>query len=96
MNTSIAMKGREVLKLMRRTDKHSESSTDSAAHTQTLTQQKQLNGKNHHIPLNINTECYWPQCPYQNTSIGILDYKGRPGNVLFTRNPLHRQKQTLA
>jgi hypothetical protein len=26
------------------------------AHTQTLTQQKQLNDRNHYIPLNINTE----------------------------------------
>jgi hypothetical protein len=30
---------------------------DSAAHNQTLKQQKQLNDRNHHIPTNINTEC---------------------------------------
>jgi hypothetical protein len=41
----------------RRKDKGSESNTDSAAHNQTLTQQKQLNDRNHHIPININIEC---------------------------------------
>jgi hypothetical protein len=40
----------------RRKDKESESSIDSAAHNQTLEQQKQLNDRNHHIPININTE----------------------------------------
>jgi hypothetical protein len=38
-------------------DKQSESSIDSTTHNQTLKQQKQLNGRNHHIPININTEC---------------------------------------
>jgi hypothetical protein len=28
-----------------------------AAHTQILKKWKQLNGRNHHIPININTEC---------------------------------------
>jgi hypothetical protein len=41
----------------RRKDKESESSIDSAAHNQALKQQKQLNGRNHHIPINTNTEC---------------------------------------
>jgi hypothetical protein len=36
---------------------HSESSTESAAHTQILKQQKQLNIRNHHIILNTNSEC---------------------------------------
>jgi hypothetical protein len=54
MKTNIIMKGQEVLNLMRRTDKHSESSIESVVHTQIL---KQLNGSNHHIPLNTNTEC---------------------------------------
>jgi hypothetical protein len=49
-------KGLEVLNLTRRTNKHSESSTELAAHTQILQQQKQLNDSNHHIPLNTNTE----------------------------------------
>jgi hypothetical protein len=34
-----------------------ESNIDSAAHNQTLKQQKQLNDRNHHIPINTNTEC---------------------------------------
>jgi hypothetical protein len=42
----------------RRKDKESESNIDSAAHTQILKQQKQLNDNNHHIPiiltLNVN------------------------------------------
>jgi hypothetical protein len=37
--------------------KESESNVDSAAHIQTLKQQKQLNDRNHHIPTNNNTEC---------------------------------------
>jgi hypothetical protein len=34
-----------------------ESNINSAAHNQTLKQQKQLNDRNHHIPINISTEC---------------------------------------
>jgi hypothetical protein len=34
-----------------------QSNIDSAAHNQTLTQQKQLNDRNHHIPINTNSEC---------------------------------------
>jgi hypothetical protein len=34
-----------------------ESNIDSAAHNQTLKQQRQLNDRNHHIPINGNTEC---------------------------------------
>jgi phage gpG-like protein len=41
----------------RRKDKELESNIDAAAHNQTLKQQKQLNDRNHHIPININTEC---------------------------------------
>jgi hypothetical protein len=41
----------------RREDKESESSIDSTAHNQTFKQQKQLNDRNHHIVININTEC---------------------------------------
>jgi hypothetical protein len=40
----------------RRKDKQSESSIDSDAHNQILKLQKQLNGRNHQIPININTE----------------------------------------
>jgi hypothetical protein len=38
-------------------DKESESNINSAGHNQILKQQKQLNGRNHHILININTEC---------------------------------------
>jgi hypothetical protein len=51
------MKVREVLNLMGRIDKHSEISNESAALTQILKQQNQLNGRNHYIPINTNTEC---------------------------------------
>jgi hypothetical protein len=30
---------------------------DSAAHHQILKQQRQLSDRNHHIPINVNTEC---------------------------------------
>jgi hypothetical protein len=40
----------------RRKNKESENNIDSAVHIQTLKQQKQLNDRNHHIPININTE----------------------------------------
>jgi hypothetical protein len=34
-----------------------ESNIDSPAHNQILKQQKQLNDRNHQIPINTNTEC---------------------------------------
>jgi hypothetical protein len=34
-----------------------ESNIDSATHNQTLKQQKQLNDRNHQIPINTNAEC---------------------------------------
>jgi hypothetical protein len=52
--TSITMKEQEILHL-KRTDKFSESGIGLALHTQMLKQQKQLNGRNLHIPININT-----------------------------------------
>jgi hypothetical protein len=56
MKINTAMTGWELLNL-KRTDKKLESSTNLTAYTQTLTQQKLLMEKTHHIPLNINTEC---------------------------------------
>jgi hypothetical protein len=41
----------------RRKDKESESSIDSAAHNETLKQQRQLNDRNHHVPINNNIQC---------------------------------------
>jgi hypothetical protein len=62
----------EVTKI-RRKEKESESSTDSAAHNQTLKQQKQLNGRNYHIPINNNTQYQWTQLPHQKAPFGKLD-----------------------
>jgi hypothetical protein len=50
------MKGQAVPNHRRRKDKESENNIDSAAHNQTLKQQTQLNDRNHHIPINTNTE----------------------------------------
>jgi hypothetical protein len=57
----------------RRKDKQSESSIDSAAHNQILKQQEQPNGRNHHMPININIECQWSQHPHQKIPFGKLD-----------------------
>jgi hypothetical protein len=40
----------------RRKDKQSENNSDMTAHNKILKKQKQLNGRNHHIPINTNTE----------------------------------------
>jgi hypothetical protein len=37
--------------------KNVKSNIGSAAHKQTLKQQKQLNDRNHHMPINTNTKC---------------------------------------
>jgi hypothetical protein len=50
------MKGQAAPK-HRRKGKKVESNIDSASHNQTFKQQKQLNDRNHHIPINANTEC---------------------------------------
>jgi hypothetical protein len=55
--TNITMKCWEILNLKRRIDKYSERCINVAAHTQIFKQQKQVNGRTHHIPLNINIEC---------------------------------------
>jgi hypothetical protein len=57
MKTSKTMRGQEVSNHRRRKEKESGYSIDSAAHEQPLIQQKELSGRNHHIPININTEC---------------------------------------
>jgi hypothetical protein len=49
--------GQAVPNQKRRKGKKVESNIDSAKHNQTLKQQKQLNERNHHIPINTNTEC---------------------------------------
>jgi hypothetical protein len=45
------------IKSQKRKDKESESNIDLAAQNQTHKQQKQLNDRYHHIPINTNTEC---------------------------------------
>jgi hypothetical protein len=56
MKANKTTRGQVISNHSRRKDKESESSTDSAAYNQALKQQKQLSGRNHHIPININTE----------------------------------------
>jgi hypothetical protein len=51
------MKGQAVPNHRRRKGKKVESNIDSAAHNQTLKEQRQLNDRNHHTPINTNTEC---------------------------------------
>jgi hypothetical protein len=57
MKANKTMTGQAVPNHRRRKDKESEINIDSAANNQTLKHRKQLNGRNHHIPININTEC---------------------------------------
>jgi hypothetical protein len=56
-----------------RKDKESDSSIDLGAHNQRLKQQKQLNSRNYHIPMNINTEFQWTQLHHQKHTICKLD-----------------------
>jgi hypothetical protein len=73
MKTNKTMRGWEVSNHRRRKDKKSESSIDLTAHNKILKQQKQLNDRNYHILININTECEWTQFPHQKTPSGKLD-----------------------
>jgi hypothetical protein len=56
MKANKTTRGQEASHHRRRKDKESETSIDLIVHHKILTQQKQLNGRNHHIPININTE----------------------------------------
>jgi hypothetical protein len=73
MKANKATRWWEISNHRRGKDKETDSSIDSVACNQTLRQQKQLNGRNHHIPININTDCQWTQLPYQKTLFGKLD-----------------------
>jgi hypothetical protein len=74
MKANKTMKGQAVLSnLRRRKDKESESNIDSAAHNQTLKQQKQISDRNDHMTININTACQMTQLPHQKTPFGKLD-----------------------
>jgi hypothetical protein len=57
MKANKTTRGQAVSNHRRRKDKELESNSDSDAYNQTLKQEKQLHGRNHHISININTEC---------------------------------------
>jgi hypothetical protein len=59
MKANKAMKGQAVANQRRRKGKKLESNIDLATRNQTLKQQRQLNDRIHHIPINNNTECKW-------------------------------------
>jgi hypothetical protein len=73
MKANKAMRGQAVPTHRRRKDKESENNIDSAPCNQTLKQQKQLNDRNHHVPININIECQGTQLPHQKTLFSKLD-----------------------
>jgi hypothetical protein len=52
---NITMKGEAVPNHRRRKDKKVESNINLATHNQTLKEQRQLNDRNHHIPISTNT-----------------------------------------
>jgi hypothetical protein len=56
MKANKTMRGQAAPNHRRRKDKEAESNINSSARNQTL-KQKELNDKNHHKPININTEC---------------------------------------
>jgi hypothetical protein len=51
------MKGQAKANPRTRKGKKVQSNTDSAAHNQTLNQQRQLHDRDHHVPISTNTEC---------------------------------------
>jgi hypothetical protein len=57
MKANKTMKGQAKPNHRRRKGKKAKGNTDSAKHNQTLNQQRQLNDRDHHVPININTEC---------------------------------------
>jgi hypothetical protein len=73
MKANKTMRVQAISNHRRRKDKELDSNIDSAAHNQTLKQQRHLNDRKHHIPININTECQWTQLSHQLTPFGKLD-----------------------
>jgi hypothetical protein len=57
MKATKTMKGQAVPNHRKRKGKEVESNIDLAAHNQTFKQQRQLNDRNQHIPINTNSEC---------------------------------------
>jgi hypothetical protein len=89
MKANKTMRGLAVSNLRRRNDKESESSIDSGAHNQILKQQKQVNGRNHHVPLDVTTEYQWSHLSHQKTPFDKLDSKGTANNLLLPGDPSH-------
>jgi hypothetical protein len=80
------MRGQTVLNHRRRKDNKVESNTDSAAHNQTLKQQKQLNDMNHNIPtLNVKGL----NSPIKRHHLANWIKKEDPTNLLFKGDPSH-------
>jgi hypothetical protein len=52
---NITMKGQEVPNYRKRKSKKVESNVDLATHNKTLKELRQLNDRNHHIPVNTGT-----------------------------------------
>jgi hypothetical protein len=73
MKTNKTSREQELSNHRRRKEKESNSSIDLGAHNQRLKQQKQLNGRNDHIPMNINTEFQCTQLHHQKHTICKLD-----------------------
>jgi hypothetical protein len=57
MKANKTMRRQAAPNLRRTKGKKVETNIDSAAHNKTLKLQKQLNDRNHYIPINVNTEC---------------------------------------
>jgi hypothetical protein len=57
MKANKIMKGQAKLSHRRRKGKKAKSNIDSAAHNQTLKQQRQLHDRDHHVLINTNTKC---------------------------------------
>jgi hypothetical protein len=57
MKVNKTMKGQAIPNHRRRKGKKAKSNTDSAAHNQTLNQQRQLHDRDHNVFTNTNTEC---------------------------------------
>jgi hypothetical protein len=72
MKANKTMREQAVSNHRRRKDKESENNIDSTTYNQTLKQQRQLNDRNLHILININTECQWIQLPHQESPFTII------------------------
>jgi hypothetical protein len=89
-------KGQTLPNQRRRKCKNVESNTDSAAHNQTLKQQRQLNDRNYHIPLNTNIEFNGLNSPIKRHHLTNSIKKEDPTiNCLQETNLINRNKHWL-